>query len=139
MQLSHTVFVLCPRPLKMLNTTTRFSYNLKKHILSKVLYGQSSLNCIYVLPCFGGMYFYLSSVVLLIMTFIFHAKFTRGLYTLCHRCVYSLSSSCVLPTNLTHVLSNWDICTSHCHYVYFLYFCGWFHYSPCTLREPMHF
>jgi hypothetical protein len=47
MQLSHTVSILCPRPLKMLNTTTHFSYNLKKHILSKILWGQSSVNPFY--------------------------------------------------------------------------------------------
>jgi hypothetical protein len=47
MQLSHTVSVLCPRSLKMLNTTTRFSYNFKKHILSKLLCGQSLVNPFY--------------------------------------------------------------------------------------------
>jgi hypothetical protein len=36
LQFSHTVSVLWPRSLKMLNTTPRFSYNFKKHILSKL-------------------------------------------------------------------------------------------------------
>jgi hypothetical protein len=47
MQLSHTVSVLGPQPLKMLNTTMHFSYNLKKLILSKVLCGQSLVNPFY--------------------------------------------------------------------------------------------
>jgi hypothetical protein len=68
LQLSHMVSILGPRLLKILGTTTRLSYNLKKQILSEFffsktrhLYFQTSLH---ILPSRIVLYFPLDDFII---------------------------------------------------------------------------
>jgi hypothetical protein len=147
MQLSHTVSVLCLRPLKMLKTTTFLSYNLKRHILSKVLCGQSSVNtfyaylnnvltfysvselCDFLLCCKNRGKAYVSKNIKII-GLVYSSKF--NMCTSLIETLYLLFFIVVLPSFLEMMLLfvlqikedfallKVNICTFRCQYMYFL-------------------
>jgi hypothetical protein len=152
MQLSHTVPTLCPRPLKILNATTRFSYNLKNHILSKVLCGQSLVNpfyaylnnlltfhsiselCDFLLCSKNKGNAYLSKNIKII-GLLYSSKFNMctSLIETLHFLfviVVLLLFLRMMPLFVLQIMEDFalpkvNICTSRCEYMYFLlsYFC----------------